>query len=119
MSKKEMRRAARDAFPKAKGAQAKRSTGGAYSKRKHTVSTRPGARSTAPKPPSLRRSIIFGVAAAAFYFVLIQWVFRVGDSSVTTNLIIAVVGLFLFAGINYLTEGFRYRRYLRKKDSGG
>ena len=118
MSKKEIRRAARDAFPKAKGGQAKRSSGGAYSKRKRTVSATPASRSNAPKPPSIRRSIIFGLVAAVFYFVLIQWIMRINDTSVYTNLIISVVGLILFSGINYLTEGFRYRRYLKKKGSG-
>lgn len=117
MSKKEIRRAARDAFPKAKGAQAKRGTGGAYSKRKRTVSTGPAARSNAPKPPSIVRSLIFGVIAAVFYFVLIQWIMRLNDTSVYTNLLISVIGLVLFAGINYLTESFRYRRYLKKKGS--
>jgi uncharacterized protein (DUF2062 family) len=123
VSKKEIRRAARDAFPKAKGAStAKKGRSGAYSKRTYQAKPRPAASSGArnvPKPPSIKRSVIMGAVVAVFYFVLIQWIIRIGDTSLRSNLVVAGVGLVLFSGVNYLTEGFRYRRYLRKKDGSG
>jgi hypothetical protein len=129
VSKKEIRRAARDAFPKAKNAsRAGSSRGGVYSKRTYKAKPRSGASGAArgagsagravPKPPSVKRSLIMGVVAAVFYFVLIQWVIHLGTSTYQSNLVIAGVGLLLFAGVNYLTESIRYRRYLNKrKDS--
>ncbi len=114
MSKKEIRRAARDAFPKAKAGQARRGSGGAYSKRKRTVSARPASGNNAPKPPSLKRAFLLGLLAAALYFVLIQWVIHLGGSTVYGNILFAVFGLVLFTGANYLSERFRYRRYLNK-----
>jgi uncharacterized protein (DUF2062 family) len=123
VSKKEIRRAARDAFPKARGASsAKRGRGGAYSKRTYQAKPRAAANSGArnvPKPPSIKRSLIMGAFAAVFYFVLIQWIIRIGDTSLRSNLVVAGVGLVLFAAVNYLSEGFRYRRYLRKKEGSG
>jgi hypothetical protein len=118
VSKKEIRRAARDAFPKAKGAsRAGGSRGGAYSKRTYQAKPRAaaGGGRTVPKPPSIRRSLIMGAVAAVFYFVLIQWVIRLGNASLVSNLLVAAVGLLLFSGVNYLTENIRYRRYLRKR----
>ena len=120
MSKKEIRRAARDAFPKAKQASTarRRGTGGAYSKRTRTVAARPAARNSAPKSPSIRRSLVLGVVAGFLYFALIQWGFNPEKSTISDNLIIAAVGVLLFTGINYWAERFRYRRYLAKhKDS--
>jgi hypothetical protein len=125
VSKKEIRRAARDAYPKAKGAAAARGrrTGGAYGKRQRTVSGRPvsGGRAV-PRPPSIRRSLIFGVVAGVLYFLFIQWglpkLFHVATTSVASNLVVSAVGMLLFAGANYLSERYRYRRYVAKsKDS--
>lgn len=124
MSKKEIRRAARDAFPKAKNASTtkRRGTGGAYSKRSHSVSPKPAAGRRVPSPPSIRRALILGAFAAVFYFALIQWamprLFHVANSSLKSNLLVSFLGLFLFAGVNYMTDRFRYRRYVNKrKDS--
>jgi uncharacterized protein (DUF2062 family) len=121
VSKKEIRRAARDAFPKAKSASRARSgRGGAYGKRTYQAKPRAAASSgrNVPKPPSVGRSLIMGAVAAVFYFVLIQWVIHLGNSTFLSNLLVAALGLVLFAGVNYLTESIRYRRYVRKrKDS--
>jgi hypothetical protein len=120
VSKKEIRRAARDAYPKAKGAAASkgRSTGGAYGKRRGTVPSRPTSGRAVPRPPSIRRSLIFGVVAGVLYFLFIQWglpkLFHVGTTSIASNLVVSAVGMLLFAGANYLSERYRYRRYLGK-----
>jgi hypothetical protein len=121
VSKKEIRRAARDAFPKAKNASAARRRGssGAYGKRTRTASTASAPGRAVPRPPSIRRSLIFGVVAAVLYFVFIQWLlpkfFAVGSPSLTSNILVAVMGLLLFVGANYLAERYRYRRYLSKQ----
>jgi hypothetical protein len=120
VSKKEIRRAARDAYPKAKRAAAARgrSTGGAYSKRQRTVSGRPASGRAVPRPPSVRRSLIFGVVAGVFYFLFIQWglpgLFNVAKTSIASNLVVSAAGTLLFAGANYLSERYRYRRYVGK-----
>lgn len=127
MSKKEIRRAAREAFPKAKNATAKRTktSGGAYSKR--TVGG--GSRSTSgpsrdasgryiPKPPSIRRSLIYGIIGAFVYFVVIQWLWRSAGTTTQVNIFFSAVGALLFTGVFYLTDRWKYRRYMRKhKDS--
>jgi hypothetical protein len=59
------------------------------------------------------------VVAAVLYFVFIQWLlpkfFTVGSPSLTSNILVAVMGLLLFVGANYLAERYRYRRYLSKQ----
>jgi galactitol-specific phosphotransferase system IIC component len=113
VSKKEIRRAARDAFPKAKSAQA-RGRGGAYSKRKYQAKPR----AVGGAAGGIKRSVIMGVVAGVFFFVLIQWIvpkwFHMAESSWQVNVLTAVVGVLLFSGVNYLSEGFRYRRYVSK-----
>jgi hypothetical protein len=118
VSKKEIRRAARDAFPKAKNARTRQGSSSRVKRTSASSSGSPAARNV-PKPPSLVRSLIFGFIAAVFYFVLIQWIFRLNNTGVLANLLIAALGLLLFAGVNYLSEGFRYRRYLKKKSGSG
>jgi len=118
VSKKEIRRAARDAFPKAKGGSTarKRSSGGAYTKRDYTASSQPAGGRRAPKPPSLVRSLVVGVAVGVLFFVVIQWLWRQEGVTTNYNLVVAAVGMVLFACVNYLTDSIRYRRYMRKHD---
>lgn len=121
MSKKEIRRAAREAYPKAKNASAGRRRGnsGASSKRTNTAATRSAGGKAAPKPPSVKRSFIIAAFMAAFYFVLIQWVFHFAATNTYSNAIVAFVGLFIFAGVNYLMDRVRYRRYVNKQKGLG
>ena len=126
MSKKEIRRAARDAFPKARTAQSARGrgTGGAYSKRQYKVSAgRSSSGRTAsgrpiPRPPSVKRAVIFGVVAGVLYFLFIQWglpgLFHVATTSVASNALVSAVGMLLFTAANYTSERFRYKRYMDK-----
>ena len=113
MSKKETRRAARQAFPKAKTPPPKR---GAYGQRtrssakpKSSGSSRQGVR-----PPSPRRAIITGIVMAAIYFVLIEYAWSSGAST-GANLLIAVIALVVFAGVVYGVDRWKYRRYLNKQ----
>jgi len=115
VSKKELRRAARGAFPKAKNASTarRRGSGGAYSKRQHAVGPR-ATGSSVPRTPSLKRALTMGVIAALLYFALIQWVIHLGNSTLLSNALIAALGFLLFTGAEYLAEQFRYRRYMRR-----
>ena len=114
MSKKEIRRAARDAYPKAKTSAARKSgSGGAYGKRSYSAGSGGGASRTGARPPSLKRSAVVGVIWAVLYFAVIQWVWK-SNGTLLTNLIFAVAGAFVFTGIFYWMDRIKYRRYLRK-----
>jgi hypothetical protein len=120
VSKKEIRRAARGAFPKAKNASAakRRSTGGAPGNRQRTVGSGSTARRPAPGPPSLVRSLILGVIAGFLYFALIQWAIHFDGSTTATNILVGVFGTVLFTAANYFAAMFKYRRYMKShKDS--
>lgn len=114
MSKKETRRAARQAFPKAKTPPPKRGVYGQRTRRpvraKSGGSSRQGA-----KPPSPRRAIITGILMSAIYFLLIQYAWKSGAST-GANLLIAAVAFVVFAGVVYAVDRWKYRRYLNKQD---
>jgi hypothetical protein len=120
VSKKEIRRAARDAYPKAKNAPAakKRGTGGAYGKRTYSAGPRPARNRAIPGRPSFVRALTMGVMAGVLYFVIIQWVIHFKSSTTKSNILIGVFGTLLFTAANYVSGLFRYRRYMSKhKDS--
>jgi hypothetical protein len=117
VSKKEIRRAARDAYPKAKGASAARKgTGGAHSKRTVTSGSRNTAGRSTPRPPSVKRSAIIGVIWAALYFAIIQWLWK-SNASLVANIVFSVIGALLFTGVFYGVDWLKYRRYRRQHDS--
>jgi hypothetical protein len=60
--------------------------------------------------------LIFGVIVAFLYFALLQWGLK--GASTWTNVVFALVGVFLFTGVNYWVERFKYQRYLRKQNEG-
>ncbi len=127
MSKKATRRAAREAFPKAKPSATTartRPTGGKYSSKsqKTRAKTQQGTRGL--KPPSWRRALIFAAVLAVLYFVMIQYLWVPKDangnpsSNVWGSLLIAVIGFVVFTFIVYFTDKFTYNRRLRKLKSG-
>ena len=118
MSKKQMRRAARDAFPKAKRAPAAKGRGssGAYTRRTQGGGTRGTASGPTVRPPSIKRSLVFGVIVAFLYFALIQWGWK--GASTQVNITLAVLSVFVFTGVNYWVERFKYKRYQRKQNEG-
>ena len=115
MSKKETRRAARDAFPKAKtppptkGAYGSRSRPSGGNRSRTATAARTGVR-----PPSIRKAVISGVAMAVIYFLLIQYGWKSGAGTLG-NFIVAVIGFVIFAGVVYGIDRFKYQRYLRKR----
>jgi hypothetical protein len=115
VSKKEIRRAARDAFPKAKRSSTTKGKGksGAYGRRASGSSGSAPSRPTV-RPPSIKRSLIFGVIVAFLYFAFLQWGLK--GATTWTNAFFALVGVFLFTGVNYWVERFKYQRHLRKQN---
>jgi hypothetical protein len=112
MSKKETRRAARQAFPKAKtpatGTKAGGTGGGKGSRAK-------GRAAPALRKPTWRRAAIQGAVLAVLYFLVIQYLWTGGrHPSVWGSLLIAVLGFVIYTGIAYLVDRWSYNRRLRK-----
>ena len=110
MSKKETRRAARQAFPKSpsstKSSRAGvRSTGGAKSK----STAKPALR-----PPTLKRAAIQGAVLAVLYLILIRFIWKQENTSTITYVILPLAGFLLYTGIAYAVDRFTYQRRLRK-----
>jgi hypothetical protein len=120
MSKKATRRAAREAFPKAKGpAPAAKPAGGKYSSK--SARTKAQAKGTpALKRPSLKRALIQGVVLGVGYFVIIQYVWK-GSSHPTVwfNLLLSFAGFVFFTAIAYYVDRFNYNRRMRKLKGPG
>ena len=115
MSKKATRRAARDAFPKAKvAAPAAKPTGGKYSSKNARVKAK--ATSTpALKPPSIKRALTQGAILGVLYFVVIQFIWKGSNQpNVLGSLLISFIGFVAFTGIAYFVDRFNYNRRLRK-----
>lgn len=120
MSKKETRRAARQAFPKAAGA-AKGGVGPRVrSSRTVSRSSAPArnrSRSTARpalRPPTLKRAAIQGAVLAVLYLLVIRYLWRQPDTSTASYVIFPLAGFFVYTGIAYAVDRFTYQRRLRK-----
>ncbi len=131
MSKKETRRAARDAFPKApapaprKGAKyAPRQSGAKYTSKTQKQKARVQTAGQTVKKPSWIRAVIFAAVLAVLYFVMIQYLWVPKDengnptSTVWGSLLIAVIGFVVFVFIVYLTDRLTYQRKMRKLQGG-
>jgi hypothetical protein len=111
MSKKETRRAARQAFPKAKTAATSKGRAGT---RYRSGASAAGSKNRAvaqrgPKPPTLRRAMIQGAIMAVLFFVVIQFLWKTG-STTAGNIIVALLGFILYSGVAYGVDWFKYRR---------
>jgi len=117
MSKKETRRAARQAFPKAPGiARTGAGTGGrsvrAGSRSSGTVKGRGTGRPPALRPPTLKRAAIQGAILAVLYLIVIRVMER--NSSILSSIIFALAGFVIYTGIAYAIDRFTYQRRLRR-----
>jgi phosphatidylglycerophosphate synthase len=118
MSKKETRRAARQAFPKAasapKGGVATRAKGS------RTVSRSSGAARSRSKarpvlrPPTLKRAAIQGAVLAVLYLLVIRYIWRQEGTGTASYVIFPLAGFFVYTGIAYAIDRFTYQRRLRK-----
>jgi hypothetical protein len=113
MSKKETRRAARQAFPKASTGKNSRTTGRSVGGSKRKSTAKPGLR-----PPTLNRAAVQGAILAVLYLILIRFIWRQENTSTITYVIFPLAGFFIYTAIAYAIDRFTYQRRLRKlKDS--
>ena len=122
MSKKATRRAAREAFPKAKTPTAgprPRPAGGKYSSK--TARDRAKATSSpALKKPNLKRALIQGLILGVLYFVVIQYVWKGSNKpNVYGSLLISFIGFLAFTAISYFVDRFTYNRRRNKLKGPG
>jgi VIT1/CCC1 family predicted Fe2+/Mn2+ transporter len=117
MSKKETRRAARQAFPggapQVRRRDNIRGTKPQAVSKKSSSKSRGGTRQTL-RPPSLKRAVIQGVILAVLYFVLIRFIWKDPGATTATYVIVPLVGFFMFTGVAYAVDRFTYQRRLRK-----
>lgn len=112
MSKKETRRAARQAFPQLKNPAPVRSRFDTRPARPRSSKGRSAA-DRGLRPPTWKRAAIQGVIVGALYFVLIQWAWKSGAST-AANLVISLIAFVVFTGVAYWVDRFKYQRKLRK-----
>lgn len=118
MSKKETRRAARQAFPKAPNAP----KGGVGARSKGSKATSRGSggarnRSTAGpalRPPTLKRAAIQGAILAVLYLLVIRYLWKQPNTGTATYIILPLAGFVIYTGIAYAIDRFTYQRRLRK-----
>jgi hypothetical protein len=115
MSKKETRRAARQAFPKAKTPAATKLGSGRVPVKGSRGGGSRGATRYAPKPPTLKRALIQGVILAVIYFLFVEFMPWGQNTTVVSNLVVSVGALVVFAGVAYFADRFKYQRYLRRQ----
>ena len=118
MSKKETRRAARQAYPKASGGARGRAaapTKGSrivpLDKRGSNVKSKAAAQ-PALRPPTLKRAVIQGAILAVLYLIVIR--FLESETSWTSTIIFAFAGFVVYSGIAYAIDKFTYQRRLKK-----
>ena len=118
MSKKETRRAARQAFPKP--ANVAKSGAGARGRGYKTGSRTSGAargRGTARptlRPPTLKRAAIQGAILAVLYVIVIRFLWPQEGTTAAEYIIFPIVGFVVYTGIAYAIDRFTYQRRLRK-----
>ena len=110
MSKKEIRRAARDAFPKSKGCDRRRAVG--------TASALPATPAGPQTPPNHRASAVrssSGRSRLSSFFALIQWVFNLRAPPRPGAMCSSPASRSSFTPVNYLIDACRYRRYVEQE----
>ncbi|MGI5939159.1 MAG: hypothetical protein ACOX8V_00425 [Thermoleophilia bacterium] len=119
MSKKETRRAARQAFPGG-GAPVARRRDTIRGERPAPVAKKTNRRTNlktgrpALRPPTLKRAVIQGAILAVLYFILIRFLWREPGTTTATYVVVPLVGFFIFTGVTYAIDKFTYQRRLRK-----
>lgn len=121
MSKKETRRAARQAFPKAPAKPSRPKTYGQRPSRSSGAARKPrssqaklaSARASL-KPPSWKRAVRNGAILVVLYLVLVIFFWKDESASTLTYVIMAVVGFIVYSAVSYGVDKFTYQRRLRK-----
>lgn len=117
MSKKQTRRAARQAFPGGATPPARRRDTIRGDRPRQAKKKRPSSGSggrPALRPPTLRRAVIQGAVLAVLYFIVIRFIWRQEGSSTSTYIIFPVAGFIIYTAIAYGIDKLTYERRLRK-----
>jgi hypothetical protein len=119
MSKKETRRAARQAFPKAPPKPNRSKTYGQRPSAK-SRSSRPASTARRElKPPSIKRAAIQGAILVALYLIVVGFIWKQPGTTAMTYVILGVGGFIVYTAVAYGVDKFTYQRRIRKlKDSG-
>jgi hypothetical protein len=123
MSKKENRRAARQAFPKAKPAAASRGRYAGGTRGRTSAASRSRVQGSkgrgqgggqALRPPSIKRAAIIGAIMAFGFFVVVEWLWPSAGSTTQSNALISFIFFFVYSGVVYGSQRWKYQRMLRK-----
>jgi hypothetical protein len=119
MSKKQTRRAARQAFPKApvsaKPANRVRNYGQKSTRpARPSRSTRPTRTAPALRPPTLKRAAIQGVILAVLYLLVIRFIWKQPGTTTLTYILMPVAGFLIYTAVAYGIDKFTYERRLRR-----
>lgn len=114
MSKKETRRAARQAFPKAPVKPDRSKTYGQRPSPKSRSSRPSTAARPTLRPPTLKRAAIQGAILGVLYLIVIRFIWTQPGTSTLTYIIMPVAGFFIYTGVAYGIDKFTYQRRLRK-----
>jgi hypothetical protein len=117
MSKKAMRRAARQSFPKTPPKPDRSKTYGQRPARRSRSGSAGSAGRRPLRPPSLKRAAVQGVIMAVIYLVVIRFIWKQSEATTATYVIAPIIGFVIFTGVAYGVDKFTYARRLRK--SGG
>src|SRR5665647_2513448 len=113
MSKKQTRRAARQAFPKAPSGAKPANRSKTYGQRSARP-TRSARSAPALRPPTLKRAAIQGVILVVLYLFMIGFVWKQEGTGPLTYVIMGVAGFIIYTGVAYAIDKFTYQRRLRK-----
>jgi hypothetical protein len=119
MSKKETRRAARQAFPKASsgaraGTAARNKGSSVVPLNTRGSRAKPTAARPALRPPTLKRAAIQGAILAVLYLIVIRFLWKQEETSTLSYIIFPLAGFVVYTGIAYAIDKFTYQRRLRK-----
>lgn len=128
MSKKATRRAAREAFPKAKNPAPKKSTYSKYSRSAKPAGARAAAakaRSARPVPralrkPTLRGSIIYAVVVAAIFLLAVSFIGHT-KPNIWGYVVLGVGAIVVYTPLTYVMNMYTYKKRLERmaKDRQG
>ncbi len=113
MSKKQTRRAARQAFPKAPVSAKPANRAKTYGQRSSRP-TRSTRSAPALRPPTLKRAAIQGVILAVLYLLVIRFLWKQPGTTTLTYVIMPVAGFIIYTAVAYGIDKFTYERRLRK-----
>jgi hypothetical protein len=122
MSKKATRRAAREAFPKAKvpvsTKSSGRSSGGKYTSKAARQKATVARGAPGLKPPSWKRSLIIGLGLGVAYFLMTHY-WQKDKLNIWGELLISFLGFVFFTLISYFTDKWTYERRKKKLQGSG